>query len=43
MRSALLESALLGTGIIKGPFNFNKTLNNWQMNEMGERLFTCAC
>ena len=27
MRSALLEGALLGTGIIKGPFNFNKTLN----------------
>ena len=40
MRSALLESALLGTGIIKGPFNFNKTLNNWQMNEMGERQYS---
>jgi len=40
MRSALLEAALLGTGIIKGPFNFNKTLNNWQMNEMGERQYS---
>ena len=40
MRSALLEAALLGTGIIKGPFNFNKTLNNWQMNEMGEREYS---
>jgi len=27
IRNALLESALLGTGIVKGPFNFNKTLN----------------
>ena len=24
LRNALLESALLGTGIVKGPFNFNK-------------------
>ena len=29
IRNALLESALLGTGIVKGPFNFNKTLNKW--------------
>tara|TARA_B100001059_G_scaffold12895_1_gene10348 strand:- start:1289 stop:3520 length:2232 start_codon:yes stop_codon:yes gene_type:complete len=40
MRSALLEAALLGTGIIKGPFNFNKTLNNWTMNDMGEREYS---
>jgi len=26
LRSALFESSLMGTGIIKGPFNFNKTL-----------------
>ncbi len=30
IRNALLESALLGTGIIKGPFNFNKKLHKWQ-------------
>ena len=35
LRSALLESALLGTGIIKGPFNFNKTLNKWQNGPNG--------
>ena len=29
MRNALLESALLGTGIVKGPFNFNKKLHKW--------------
>ena len=39
IRNALLESALLGTGIIKGPFNFNKTLNKWKDVE-GERIFS---
>ena len=29
LRNALLESALLGTGIVKGPFNFNKRLHKW--------------
>lgn len=29
LRHSLFEMALLGTGIIKGPFNFNKTINNW--------------
>ena len=38
IRNALLESALLGTGVIKGPFNFNKTLNRWT-NEEGERQY----
>jgi hypothetical protein len=40
IRSALLEAALLGTGIIKGPFNYNKTLNNWQVNDEGEREYS---
>ena len=40
MRNALLEAALLGTGIVKGPFNFNKTLNNWTMGEDGSRTYT---
>ena len=39
IRNALLESALLGTGIVKGPFNFNKTLNKWSYNEEGEREY----
>jgi len=39
IRNALLEGALLGTGILKGPFNFNKTLNKWEAGEDGERNF----
>ena len=39
IRNALLEASLLGTGIIKGPFNFNKTLNKWEDSE-GERVYT---
>ena len=35
IRNALLESALLGTGIVKGPFNFNKTLNKWENTPNG--------
>ena len=40
IRNALLESALLGTGIVKGPFNFNKKLNKWQMDDNGERSYS---
>ena len=39
IRNALFESALFGTGIVKGPFNFNKTLNRWEDNENGERTY----
>ena len=39
IRSALLESALLGTGIVKGPFNFNKKLHKWDDGEDGERTY----
>ncbi len=39
IRNALLEGALLGTGIIKGPFNFNKRLNKWGEGEDGERTY----
>ena len=39
LRSALFECSLFGTGIVKGPFNFNKTLNRWDENEEGERVF----
>ena len=30
LRHAIFESSLLGTGIIKGPFNFNKTIHKWE-------------
>ena len=39
IRNALFESSLLGTGIVKGPFNFNKTLNRWDEGEDGERTY----
>ena len=39
IRNALLESALLGTGVVKGPFNFNKTLSRWDEGEDGERTY----
>ena len=39
IRNALLEAALLGTGIVKGPFNFNKTLHKWDEGEEG-RVYT---
>ena len=33
LRSSVFESVLLGTGIIKGPFTFNKTLHKWNKEE----------
>ena len=39
IRNALLESSLLGTGIVKGPFNFNKKLHKWETDEDGERSY----
>jgi len=39
IRNALLESALLGTGIVKGPFNFYKRLHKWETDEEGERKY----
>ncbi len=35
LRNALFESAMLGTGILKGPFSFNKTLHRWTTGEEG--------
>ena len=40
IRNALLESALLGTGIVKGPFNFNKKLHKWDVDEEGNRTYS---
>jgi len=38
IRNSLFEASLFGTGIVKGPFNFNKTLNRWT-DEDGERTY----
>ena len=40
LRNALFEAVLLGTGIVKGPFNYNKTLHTWQTEEDGKRTYT---
>ena len=38
LRHVFFEMALLGTGILKGPFNYNQTVNRWVENpETGER------
>ena len=40
LRNALFEAALFGTGIVKGPFNYNKTLSRWEKDEeTGEREY----
>ena len=39
IRNSLFEAALFGTGIVKGQFNFNKTLNRWS-TEDGERKYS---
>ena len=39
LRNALFESVLLGTGVIKGPFTFNKTLHKYNKNESGQRQY----
>jgi len=40
LRSAIFEAALFGTGIIKGPFNYNKTLSRWSTDkDTGERTY----
>jgi len=39
LRHAIFESSLLGTGIIKGPFNFGKTIHQWEDTPEG-RMYT---
>lgn len=40
LRNALFEAALFGTGVVKGPFNHNKTLSRWVKDEeTGERTY----
>jgi hypothetical protein len=35
LRNAIFESCLLGTGLIKGPFTFNKTLHKYNLSGNG--------
>jgi len=36
LRNSIFESVLLGTGIIKGPFTFTKTIHKWEKQEEGK-------
>ena len=38
-RKAIFESALLGTGVVKGPFNFYKRVHKWERDQMGNREY----
>jgi hypothetical protein len=41
MRHSLFEMALLGTGIIKGPFSYDQTKHIWKKDEItGENVYT---
>jgi len=40
IRKAIFESAMLGTGVVKGPLNMYKTIHRWQRNEIGEREYS---
>ena len=39
LRHAIFECSLLGTGVIKGPFNYNKTVHNWVQGEEGGKTY----
>ena len=39
LRKAVFEACLLGTGIVKGPFNFHKRVHQWEREEGGEREY----
>ena len=39
LRKSIFESALVGTGIVKGPFNFYKRIHNWKKDDNGERTY----
>jgi hypothetical protein len=38
-RKAIFEAALLGTGVVKGPFNFYKRVHKWKRDEEGNRNY----
>jgi len=37
LRNAIFESCLLGTGVIKGPLNFNKRVHKWEKGDDGRK------
>ena len=40
LRNAIFEASLFGTGIVKGPFNHNKTIGRWSNDEeTGDRNY----
>jgi hypothetical protein len=39
LRYAVFEGALLGTGIVKGPFNYYKRSHRWSRDEEGTRVY----
>ena len=39
LRKAIFEASLLGTGVVKGPFNFHKRVHKWGMSEDGTREY----
>lgn len=39
MRKTIFEMCLLGTGVMKGPFNVNKELPKWEEDEFGDRRY----
>lgn len=41
IRKAIFEMCLLGTAVMKGPFNINKTLHHWEVDpETGEKVYS---
>ena len=39
LRNAIFEASLLGTGIVKGPFNYYKRVHRWERGESGTREY----
>ena len=39
-RHVLFEMCLLGTGVLKGPFNYEQSIHKWSLNDEGEREYT---
>ena len=39
IRKSIFESALMGTGVIKGPLNMYKRIHRWQQGEGGDRTY----
>ena len=40
LRNSVFEASLLGTGIVKGPFNFYKKVHKWQKDGEGNRMYS---